>query len=282
MDNWRRYKHRGRRELGSAAPMPAVAPLVQRFVVMPEVVGEPADFLSGVTLVMDPVDVVVTSGKVETWNGPATITQADAAKRAAFNASDSDFNNQPSATFDGVDDVYPLGDLSALTQGEIFVVLKLANDPPSADTKTGFMKTTGNGIATTHYRWTDGVVYDSFGTSVRKTVGSITPNLALPHVYNSRSQAGEWTLEINGVQEFTTATNTVNFGNASFTSFGRDGATYFLDGKVAYVALCNQVQTATQRARMLRYLNERFAINSPTYVVMSPGSSNAGGKIYLP
>ena len=220
--------------------------------------GVTVEPLTGTTHVLDPANAVITSGKVEQYNGPAVVTQTTAGSRATYNASDAAFANQPTATFDGVDDFYPLGSLGGTTQGEMFVVLKIANDPPSLGAKSGYHYI-GSAASGTHYPFTDGIVYDAFGTNTRKTVGDLATPLTSPHIYNVRSSAGNWTLEINGTQVFTTASNTAAFIGAAL--FGTTyTSVHFLDGTVAYMVLCNQVQTPEVRAAFVQYLKGRFGI----------------------
>jgi hypothetical protein len=102
-----------------------------------------------------------------------------------------------------------LPDMSALTAGHIFVAVQADADPPAGSTDAEIWLL-GTG-ATTFFPFTDGVVYDSAGTDTRKTTVNPTPSLALPHIYEVISVAGEWTSKLDGAQLFTTATNAVAF-----------------------------------------------------------------------
>lgn len=106
---------------------------------------------------------------------------------------------------------FQLPDLSALTEAELFVVIKIDADPPvSTDTSQhwDFQRSSG---ADSHYPWTDGVIYEHAGTSVRKTVGNPTPALTTARLYNVITTASEYTVNLDTAQIFTTATNTVSF-----------------------------------------------------------------------
>lgn len=224
----------------------------------------PRDILNGLTILLDPRDVVVTSGKVETWNGQKAITQSDAAKRAAFIASDPNFSGQPSANFQSAIDgegnllygaVYPLGDLSAYTEGEIFVVLKLDSASPSNPVSGGWRLGTGS---QDHWGFTNGRIYSSdFSTLRRNLIDPAPVNLASPHIANVSSRTNEWVLRLNGTTILSDATNTVSGNTAAY--FGGDNSIY-MDGQVAFAAICNRVQTSAARVQMVRYLRARFAV----------------------
>lgn len=94
--------------------------------------------------------------------------------------------------------------------GEMLMVVKKDNDPEGAPEDTGFIFF-GNSVNASHYPFTDGVVYDAFGTDIRKTVGNVAPNLAAWHVYNPWSAPSDWNLNINGASVFSTGTNTMGW-----------------------------------------------------------------------
>lgn len=235
----------------------------------------PSDILSGIVRVLDPADAVISSGKITTFNGPTAITQGTDAQRATFNAWDYDFKGQPSATFAGAQ-LYPLGNLSALTAAEFFAVLKLDADPAGSTSTCGLVRLSGASNNQCLYPYVDGAIYDGFASTSRYDGISGVANLAQPHIYNPRSQAGEWALNINGVQRYATATNTVSLPTAGV--FGHEAwwsATYFT-GKLAYAVLCDRVQTPQARAAMHAYLKARFGIVTPQDYISLLGSNLVG------
>jgi hypothetical protein len=235
----------------------------------------PSDILSGIIRILDPANAVVSADKIVTFNGPVAVTNNNSAQQAAYAASDVDFNGQPSASFAGAQ-TYPLGDLSALTGAEFFAVLKLTADPPPTTATTGLMRLSGRADNTCLYPYNDGNLYDGFASANRYTIGNIATDLSQTHIYNPHSGPGDWALNINGAQQYATASNTVlgptsgTFGSETYWSAA------FLSGKLAYAVLCDRVQTPTARAAMLAYLKQRFAIVTPQDYVSLLGSNLVG------
>ncbi len=88
--------------------------------------------LSGLTGWWAADDVIVAGGKITQWNdktgGGHHAVQATTSLQALYNASDAAFNGRPSATFDGVDDVYSAPAFSPLgTNGAALVFASVYN-----------------------------------------------------------------------------------------------------------------------------------------------------------
>jgi hypothetical protein len=90
-------------------------------------------------------------------------------------------NSLPIVRFDGADDLLVLGDHSSLTEAEVFIVVKLDTEPPaSGHCGLWYMTTNGNNE---FYPFTDGSVYENFGSTVRYSVGNPTPALTSWRIY---------------------------------------------------------------------------------------------------
>lgn len=115
-----------------------------------------------------------------------------------------------------------------------------------------------------HHPFTDGVVYDGFCTSTRKTCG--TPSPATEggwHIWGFHSGASDYRVEIDGSQLFTTSTNTFAAGSRFAVGCGSDDGTtagFRLSGAIAEVIILNQILAAGDRAKVLAYLESRFAL----------------------
>jgi len=116
----------------------------------------------------------------------------------------------PSIYFSGVNEVFQrlnLSSLSALTEGELFEVLR--NDGVR---NNGLHKFDNLTATANHYPF-NGVIYDAFGCNTRHNIGTPTAPLTNINVYNPMSKSGEWTARHNNELLFTTATNTPAFAN---------------------------------------------------------------------
>lgn len=207
--------------------------------------------------------VTASSGAVSAWddkssNGRAStqITGADKpTERAAGHVRC--INGLPVVEFDGVSDYLAWANIfTALTAAEVFVVGRLDADPPT--TGSGGIWDLGTDVNSSAVPFTDGNIYDSFGSTVRKTVGNPAPSLASPFIYNVTSTATEWTARLNGTQIFTTPTNAVAFSAAP--TLGRSkNSTILFKGVMAEMFMLSRALTTSERASALSYLR-RYAI----------------------
>lgn len=178
------------------------------------------------------------------------LTQATGANQPT--ADLTAWNGGPCAVFDGVNDYFNLANfLNGQAAGEIFVLLQLDADPPGSINQTGLWYF---GTQSDHYPYVEGTIYDDWGSDTRKTTGDPATALTTKHVYNVSSAAGAWTSRINGVQHYTTASNTVFFNTAP--QFGASGGlSYFLQGKVREILIkAGSTLNSTDRTTVTDYL----------------------------
>lgn len=119
-------------------------------------------------------------------------------------------NGYPVVRFNGANQFFnfPASAFSSYTAATMFVVIKANADPEPSDYVSGFGEFGSSSIAT-HFPYTDGIIYDDFATTSRKTTVNPTPSLAQFNVYCVTSAANAWTNYLNNVQLYTTSTNTV-------------------------------------------------------------------------
>lgn len=198
---------------------------------------------------------------VATWSDSSgnanDATQASAPNRPIYKTGI--VNSLPVVRFDGAADVLELGNLSALTEGEVFIVIKIDTDPPGSSAASGLWNL-GTDTLDTHYPFTDGVIYDHFGTTARKTTVNPTPDLSSAfRIYNVWSAASDWASNLDGSSLHTTATNTVGFSSAARLGTD-DGAAVSLDGDVAEFILYDNKISGGDRASVVSYLQDKYAL----------------------
>jgi len=148
----------------------------------------------------------------------------------------------------------------SVTASEIFIVLKNAFEPPSSTTKDGLWDF-GSDTQISHYPWNgNNVIYDAYGSSVRKTTVNPTQPLDVYNLYNAISASGEWTSRLNGIQLFTTATNTVSFETTS--TLGKSETNIYYEGNMAEVIIYNRKLTTDEREDVNLYLAAKWGIDS--------------------
>lgn len=148
---------------------------------------------------------------------------------------------------------------SGATAGEGFIVVKVDTDPPGNGAYTGLWAMGSTGTFSSHYPWTDGIIYEAFGAANRKTTVNPTPSLADWRVYNVSSAASDWKSRLDGTQIHSTASNTVVFTTVPYIGRSADVA-YCLDGDIAAVLLYDTVLSSGNRDSLETYLGDRFGI----------------------
>lgn len=144
--------------------------------------------------------------------------------------------------------------LTGFTVGDVFMLLRAEYDPAI---RTVAFSCFGSSGDNDHYPWTDGIIYNTFGTNVRKTVGNISPYLGKYHVLRILSKSGTWSMWIDDVQVFTTASNTVGWTTAP--SIGKGVGSFFWDGRLAEMFLYSQERSGAEATALVSYLNGVYA-----------------------
>jgi hypothetical protein len=175
-------------------------------------------------------------------------------------AADPVANGRPAITFDSLATQYFDGwNMAALNPAvvEAFLVLRINTNPPPSSLRRGLWNTNFAANDALYPHSTG--IRDNLGSSALKlsTLPAVQ-TLLLPHVYGVNAQAGEWTSRINGVQHFTTATNTMLWQAAPW--LGRSTATNHLDGRIYEWILLAEKLAAPVRAIFHAYFASRYAI----------------------
>jgi len=203
----------------------------------------------------------ITTWSDESGNGN-DMTQSTTANKPTYITAG--INSKASVAFD-LDHAgarfFTLGSfMSGFTAGEIFVVVGNETDPQGTPANTGFWNFSSQGATPccpdTHFPWTEGTIYDSWGTTVRKTVGNPSPSLTTARVYNVQSASGAWLAALDGSTLLSTGTNTVGFATAP--TLGRSINAYYYRGTVAMIAVSDSVLSAGDRSIVLNYLTEKW------------------------
>jgi hypothetical protein len=184
-------------------------------------------------------------------------------------ARNGTMNGRTAVTFNGAGQHLRTSNFAgAFTSGEIFVVVDLA-----VENSSGLMHFWGYDSQNDHYPFSDGNIYEGWGTTARRNLGNPVDSLLAPHIYNLRSAPGSYVAAVNGAELFSTSTNTVTFltyagplahelGNGA-SSF--DGTT--LNGTVAEVVMYNRVLSTVERQQVESYLRSKWIIPSNPFTI---------------
>ena len=203
---------------------------------------------------------------VQQWNDQSgngnNVTQATSGNRPTF--ATAVVNGLPSVRFSAsASQFFDAGaPLSGATAGSLFVALKRNSSPPADGTSAGFMQWS-TADAAPWYPWTDGHIYESFGTTARKDTGAAS-GLATFRIYAVIAAASDWTNFLDGTQQFHTTSNTVAF-KTSGSTVGKSsdgGATGYFDGDIVEVILYDSALSSTDRASVTTYLAQKYGITA--------------------
>jgi len=161
------------------------------------------------------------------------------------------------------------------TEGEIFLVVQAANDPAANQNDSGLWGWNTADFSV-HFPFTNGQLYENFGRANRVATGNPTDPLDSPVIpYNVISKSGEWTVNINGTQHYTTGTNTVSFATASANHrVGRaHSATDNFFGRISQVLVYDTVMSAGDRAEMQTWLDLYWKVGGGPSAVPSTGGA---------
>jgi hypothetical protein len=200
-------------------------------------------------------------GKASDKSGNARhFTQADNDRRASYETNvinglaAGEFGHSVATTASLVGP-----DISSLTEGEAFVVIKAEADPPGDPPGNGLWHL-GSASSSSHVPYADATIYDAFGTTARKTTGDPATALTSWRLYNAVSASGEWTSFIDGTQHYTTGTNTVGFTNAPRLGGSFDSASYYWVGQIAEFILFSSKLSGTDKTNLEAYFASRYGL----------------------
>lgn len=210
--------------------------------------------LSGLVewLKADAIIGLADNDPISTWTASAG-NNGTAAGTVRPTYQTNELNGLPIVRFDGVNDLLSVGNFSALSAGEIFIVVKIPTDPPATGKSLWAFGTPSDN----YYPYSNGIIYDDWGSTVRKTTVDPTPSLASWRVYNVFSAANDWGSNLDGASLHTTATNTVGFLSTCY--IGQTAGQY-LACDIAELVMYNRKLTAPERAQVLGYLQDKYAL----------------------
>lgn len=151
--------------------------------------------------------------------------------------------------------------MSGKAAGTVFMVGKLAQDPPASAAASGPVVRLGSEGSGHHMPYTDGTIYDNTGSTVRKTVGNPTPSLASAFYYTVITASGDWKARLNGTQIYSTATNTVGWRTtAPNAEVGYDLAAGSFVGQIAEIIVYSSALTGTDLSDVEGYIADKWGI----------------------
>lgn len=235
-------------------------------------------------LAADAITGLSDGDPVATWEDASAVgtndaTQATGADQPTYQTAE--LNSLPIVRFDGTSDYLALPNLmSGLSAGTAVYVAKCNTDPSASTATAGApLGDWGSAAAANHHPFTDGVIYDDFGSTARKTAGNPTASLASWHIYSVVSAASDWRDYVNGTALHSTGTNTVGWGSSPILGRSFSGTVYsYFPGEIAEVVAYGSALSTADRQSLEGYLAHKWGIASVLpgdhpYKASPPGGS---------
>jgi len=184
----------------------------------------------------------------------ATQSSAGAQPTIRADGHARDIGGKGVLDFDGSDDFLNLVTVS-MSKGEIFAVLRGDFD---GGTPNGLWNL-GTDTAASWVPYSDGTIYEAFGTGVRKNTGNPTASLTSAFLYNVISMNGEFTVNINGTQHYTTSTNTSAFPGSNW-QLGKGLQTSIFKGVIGDFLLFSRKLTTQERTDVKTYIAQYWSL----------------------
>jgi hypothetical protein len=161
---------------------------------------------------------------------------------------------------------------SALKAVTLLMLCKKRNNTPAGLSDSGIW-TVGTSTSVSHYPWTDGTIYDSFGRSDRPAMDNIGYSGSTFSQWHVHWQARARDYHMAGVNHQRIYQSYGYFGATEVpvwaTNFdlGRSyGGTAFFDGWIAEIIAFDRILSDVEQHQMLKYLiKDKWATSTPAY-----------------
>jgi hypothetical protein len=152
--------------------------------------------------------------------------------------------------------------LGSATEAEVYAVVKADEDPASLASRGGLWSFGSLDGQRQFYPFTDGQIFETFGTNPRKTVGNPAALLTSWRRYHIVSRSGEFTARIDGTQVFTTSSNVAGFlGTGSYHLGSATGSTtHIFTGRLAELIVYTTYD-ASRRTVVDAYQRAHFSLS---------------------
>lgn len=176
-----------------------------------------------------------------------------------------------SVYFDGVSKIVATtADFSSIAgSGDFFAVMRLAQDPTTLAKGYGGCWQFGGNPGTEDYLpyYGDGTIYCGVLSASRKTtsVSMGSGYFASPRIFSVYSAASSWKMLTDGVERYSTASNSFGLSASSGIAIGGDPETGVVRmyGGIAEVIVASPSLTTAQRSKVYQYLGARYGISVP-------------------
>jgi hypothetical protein len=185
-------------------------------------------------------------------------TETNGANKPTYKTNQ--INSLAAARFAGSPRAFGTGpNMSALTNGHIFLIVKIDADPAASSATSGLWRIGTDATQNDHYPFTTGQIFMGPGTNLRVTMANPTTNLTNWNVLEIVTNSSDYRAILNGSETlFTAPIATIAY--TSTPKLGNSINTPYLVGYIAGMYMFSAKLT-TDRSTMVSYINSRFALS---------------------
>jgi hypothetical protein len=153
----------------------------------------------------------------------------------------------------------PTNCMSGVTAASIYLALNITNDPSFLGDQGGLMDWSTQDGNSSHFPFTDSVVYDGFGSLTRFTTGNPTLSLAAWRRIIIKAEASGYQMWIDGTSHFSNTTACGSNWIATPQVGQSKGATIRFVGDLLEMIVYADVKNSTDRGLLDTYLADRIS-----------------------
>lgn len=186
-------------------------------------------------------------------------TESNASNKPAYKTNQ--INSLPAVRFAGSPRAFGSGpNMSALTNGHIFLIVKVDADPAASSATSGLWVIGTDAINNDHFPFTSGQIFMGPGTNARVTMTNPSTNLTNWNVLEIVTNSSDYRAVLNGTETiFSSIIATIAY--TSTPKLGNSLTTPYLTGYIAGMYMFSAKLGTTDRAAMVTYINSRFGLS---------------------
>jgi len=208
------------------------------------------------------ITFIAGGGNVASWRDMSRAGHSAtsvATQEPAYN--NTLINGMPTLFFDAsgaAGKIMNLAGSLSLSAAHMFLVAKSVNATAPSNARSGLWRF-GNSGSISRLPFTDGQIYDDFGSSTRYSCGTPVATITNPYCYEVRTTSSDWKSFLNGMSQFSSASNTVAW-SGTLQLGGYSASNVYFDAHVAEVILYDHILSSDERTALVSYLNARYAL----------------------
>lgn len=151
--------------------------------------------------------------------------------------------------------------LNGASAATMMIVVKGFADPTTSPDDEGPIQAFTTAASNKCHFFTDGNIYENFGSTTRRNVNPST-SWAAWRIYGVTSATNDWNMWYDGTAIITSGTNTVNTGSTTRRLFDADAAAGNFKGQCAEIVFCDTALSTLNRQKLEGYYAHKYGLTA--------------------